>query len=586
MDMKKQQLTAQDANRSFFRLVKAFNTPEKSQTFDVRSLRPGSSDQQVADKLADYFNRISAEFDPLEPGQTLQARDRSLDPLAPHEVASRLKHFRKPKSMVTGDVFPSIVTKFSDFFAIPLTDIYNEIAQSGSWPDIWKTEYVTVIPKVSCPSDFGDLRNISCTMLVSKVMESFVLGWASQEVAVKYNQFGGIKGCSGSHMIIGVWQKIMSNLEDRRAATVLTSIDYAKAFNRLSFQHCLAAFARRGASAPVLKLLAAFLTDRRMMVRVGAAWSSQRKVTGGCPQGSILGVLLFNIVTDDLEDGSDYVKRSGRPEVGVDEEEEDSFVNARPDGPALGGMAPTSPTIAPQQMPESPFGPPGESSTEDSFHSARSNLSSELSADEVFESSPAGSPTCPLTISLSPIGRPGVMDVRLDSADVTVRRCRHVVYSDEEDITPPHEPTTTCLGAWDPRLVEVNKYVDDNLQEEAVNFENADRIEENGQIWKVKQAIPSQNVFRHVVRRAEERGMNVNTGKTGMLCISDSQNFQTRSFILDRDGNRIVSGEKLKVLGWHFSRKPTPAAHIDAMKKKFRERYWVLRHLRHNGFST
>ena len=229
MDMKKQQLVAPDANRSFFRLVKFFKTPEKSQTFDIRSLRPGQSDQEVADELADYFNRISAEFDPLTQDQVPRTRDRELDPLAPHEVAARLKRFRKPKSMVTGDIFPALVTKFSDFFAIPLTDIFNEVAQSGVWPNLWKTEYVTVIPKVGCPADFGDLRNISCTMLVCKVMESYVLDWASQEVSVKYNQFGGIKGCSGSHMIIKVWQKILSDLEDRRAGTVPVSYTHLRA---------------------------------------------------------------------------------------------------------------------------------------------------------------------------------------------------------------------------------------------------------------------------------------------------------------------------------------------------------------------
>ena len=56
------------------------------------------------------------------------------------------------------------------------------------------------------------------------------------------NQYGSVKGCSTSHMLIDVFQDIAEDLEDNMAATVLTAIDFAKAFNRMSFQHCLRFF--------------------------------------------------------------------------------------------------------------------------------------------------------------------------------------------------------------------------------------------------------------------------------------------------------------------------------------------------------
>ena len=42
----------------------------------------------------------------------------------------------------------------------------------------------------------------------------------------------------------------------------------------------------------------------------------------------------------------------------------------------------------------------------------------------------------------------------------------------------------------------------------------------------------------------------------------------------------------MKVLGWHFSDRPNVTAQVDALKRRFRERYWVLRHLKKNDFTT
>ena len=113
-----------------------------------------------------------------------------------YEVAARLKSCKKPKSQVNGDINPQLVAKFYDVLAIPLTYIYNKILNSLAWPDIWKFETVTVIPKNSSPSSPAELRNLSCTPLFSKVLETFVLERIKSEVTLSRNQYGGIKGIS------------------------------------------------------------------------------------------------------------------------------------------------------------------------------------------------------------------------------------------------------------------------------------------------------------------------------------------------------------------------------------------------------
>jgi hypothetical protein len=129
--------------------------------------------------------------------------------------------------MVTTDIFPDLVTRFADQLAIPLGDIYNEILRSGIWLSVWKREFVTSIPKKSIPESANDLRNISCTALVSKIFESFVLDWLKPQVSLKRNQFGGVKGSSVEHLLCEIWHEIGTNLEDHRASTLITAIDYA-----------------------------------------------------------------------------------------------------------------------------------------------------------------------------------------------------------------------------------------------------------------------------------------------------------------------------------------------------------------------
>ena len=88
-----------------------------------------------------------------------------------------------------------------------------------------------------------------------------------------------------------------------------------------------------------------------------------------------------------------------------------------------------------------------------------------------------------------------------------------------------------------------------------------------------------------MVGKAEARGMVVNKKKTQVLCMSDAQNYKASAYLLDADGARIESGERLKVLGFHLDSRPTVHAHINALKARMRDTTWVLRHLKLAGFN-
>ena len=533
LDKQRDNLLGPSASRNFFNNVKTFHSAERPKTFNIKELKPNLSDLELAEDIASFFNRISDEFEPINPFTDVPSTyRRDLPVITPSEIELLLRRGRKTKSMVDGDIFPALTKRCSASLSHPLADIFNEITRTKVWPIAWKKEIVTVIPKKNIPESYADLRNVCCTKYFSKLYEAFVLTWAKEEFELKANQFGGTKGCSTAHMLITIWDEICDNCEDYRSATVLTAIDYAKAFNRVSYQHCLKALEKKGASTDIIRLIATFLTNRTMSVKIGRTRSKPRDVNGGCPQGSILGVFLFNTTTDDLEDeilppDSNFVRH--------DNSSDTSLENS---------------AASPAPMASSP-----------SSQGAR------------------------LDCTVSPLGggRYRVKDLEV----VFERGARNISieYSDEGIITPPKESSVGTQVLVDKDIIIV-KYVDDNISIERLNFgETSIIVSPDGKAIKVRLAPKTQNAFRSVTSRAGKKGMVVNTRKTQMLVISDALNYTPHAFIHDREGNCINDGETMKVLGFTFSSKPTMHAHVNTVLKRIRQKYWSLRHLKKIGFT-
>ena len=121
----KDALMAQDGERNFFKNVRSYQSYEREKPFNVADLFPGKGDQEVAEILAEHFNAISREFQPLQASEIPVTKDRRLPTLLPYQVAGRIRAFRKPKSMVKGDIFPALFIKLPDLLAIPLCSIYT-----------------------------------------------------------------------------------------------------------------------------------------------------------------------------------------------------------------------------------------------------------------------------------------------------------------------------------------------------------------------------------------------------------------------------------------------------------------------------
>ena len=109
-----------------------------------------------------------------------------------------------------------------------MTDLYNKVARSGSWPKRWKVEHSFSLKKIQNPESLNDVQAISRSPFLSAQFEKIVVEWLLEIIGLQIDwaQYGGQKGCSITHLIIELITFIQYNpdLRSRQAVAITRTI--------------------------------------------------------------------------------------------------------------------------------------------------------------------------------------------------------------------------------------------------------------------------------------------------------------------------------------------------------------------------
>ena len=266
------------------------------------------SEDDSVERIANYFSQISQEFPPLNfdllPNNVKSklsnpSNQEEIPQLSDYQIYEQIKKSKKPKSSVPGDLPRRLVQEFAPEMAAPAGLIFRNIMKTGHWPRQWRLEYGTPLQKKSNPVDEDDLRVISLTSYMSKQFEQFVVIWLLEHISDKldWGQYGGRKATSISHYLIDFVNFILYNQDLAVPHSVIAMmIDFSKAFNRINHNIILTILSDMGVPGWLLKIVAGFLKDREMILRYKGRNSSKKRLPGGGPQGTKLGLFLFLIL--------------------------------------------------------------------------------------------------------------------------------------------------------------------------------------------------------------------------------------------------------------------------------------------------
>ena len=259
------------------------------------------TDQEQVEAIADYFSSIPNEYEPLKkddikipsftPGQVLQVH--------PSQVWLHLSKIKTNKATVKGDLPAKLIKEYAAYLADPFTDIVNSSLKRGEYPQIYKYEISTPVPKVFPPEKVEQMRNISGLLNFDKVMEKMISEVMIEDMKTQTDpaQFGNEKGTSIQHYLIKMIHRILTAVDtnSRREsfAVVANLIDWNSAFPRQCPRLGVESFMKNGVRASLIPLLVNYFQDRQMSVSWHGCTSVPRTINGGGPQGATLGILEY-----------------------------------------------------------------------------------------------------------------------------------------------------------------------------------------------------------------------------------------------------------------------------------------------------
>ena len=296
--------------------------------YDQKSEKPiiqdinHQTDQEQAETIADFFSSIPNEYDALQT-EDIKIPHFTQDQIPqfhPSQVWLHLTKLKTNKSTVRGDLPTKLIKEFAAYLADPFTDIINTSLRRGEYPQIYKYEIYTPVPKVFPPEKVEQMRNISGLLTFDKVMENMISELMISDMKAKTDpsQYGNEKGTSIQHYLIKMVHRILTALDTNSKretfAVVANLIDWNSAFPRQCPKLGVDSFIKNGVRPSMIPLLVNYFQDRQMSVVWHGCQSVPRRIKGGGPQGATFGIL-------------EYLSQSNNNSDCVNEEDRFKFVD-------------------------------------------------------------------------------------------------------------------------------------------------------------------------------------------------------------------------------------------------------------------